>query len=284
MSNSEDLKQLQALAMIPLWEWPETVRELVRDGLSSDNAEIRAAAAEAAWGIMNQKLAPKLIGLVRDDPDPDVRARAAIALGPALEEYDLEVGYLGEEFDDEEIISEELFNEIQGLFRSIYSDTEQPPLVRRRVLEASVRAAQEWHAAAASAAHASGDRDWTMTALFCMGHLQGFEAEILDALHSQDADLLHEAVQAAGRACCDEAAPLVITMARDEDADYDLRLAAIDALANLDHEGVVECLDELTESDDPEIAETAEMALGDHGAILRGKTPDFDGEDDLDIH
>jgi hypothetical protein len=47
--------------------------------------------------------------------------------------------------------------------------------VRRRVLEASVRAPQDWHQEAIREAYSSGDESWRLTAVFCMRFVRGFK-------------------------------------------------------------------------------------------------------------
>jgi hypothetical protein len=54
-------------------------------------------------------------------------------------------------------------------------DASVPTDVRRRILEASVRAPQDWHRDAIRAAYASDDDVWRLTAVFCMRSVRGFE-------------------------------------------------------------------------------------------------------------
>ncbi len=95
-------------------------------------------------------------------------------------------------------ISEWTFREVRETLRKLYRDTSAPKEVRRRILEASVRAPQEWHRDAIRAADASGDEDWTLTAVFAMRLVPGFEREILVVMESENPDVHYEAVCAAG--------------------------------------------------------------------------------------
>src|SRR5262249_39498345 len=87
-----DLNQLKDA---PPWEWPEGAgRALInvlrdRRGRASD----RTLAADLAGNltVMDDRLADVLLALVRSPEEPEkLRAQAAISLGPALEEADLE--------------------------------------------------------------------------------------------------------------------------------------------------------------------------------------------------
>jgi hypothetical protein len=73
-----------------------------------------------------------------------------------------------------------------------------PKMVRAAELEASVRAAEDWHADAVRAAFASSDDDWKLTAVFCTGYVPGFDGQILESLKSKNPDVCYEAVVAAG--------------------------------------------------------------------------------------
>jgi hypothetical protein len=52
------------------------------------------------------------------------------------------------------------------------------------VLEASVRAPQDWHLDAIREAYSSTDEAWSLTAVFCMRFVRGFNEQILEALES----------------------------------------------------------------------------------------------------
>jgi hypothetical protein len=84
------------------------------------------------------------------------------------------------------------------LLQKLYFDNGIPKEVRRRILEASVRAPESWHQNAIQAAYSSGDKDWMLTAVFAMGRVRGFDDQILEALKSADPEIHYEAVEAAG--------------------------------------------------------------------------------------
>lgn len=75
-------------------------------------------------------------------------------------------------------ISERTFRRIEKSLRELYMDAQIPWEVRRRILEASVRAPQDWHESAVRSAYASGDDASKLTAVFCMRFVRGFDEQI----------------------------------------------------------------------------------------------------------
>ena len=106
-------------------------------------------------------------------------------------------------FDDEDELAEPpttepMFQRIQATLQEIHADHSVPKEVRRRVLEASVRAPRDWHQDAIREAYSSSDEEWKLTAVFCMGWIRGFDEQILEMLESRNPDIRYEAVRAAG--------------------------------------------------------------------------------------
>jgi len=220
----------------------------------------RLIAAELADDLvaMNDQLADTLMGILGSGEEPDeLRAKAAISLGPVLEQADID------EFDDadEAPISERTFHTIQNLLRKLYEDDSIPRKVRRRILEAAVRAPEDWQREAIRQAYASGDRDWVLTAVFAMRWMRGFEDQILQALQSKDAEILREAVEAAGNWELAAAWPHIATLVRDSATPKPLLLAAIGATGAIRPNEAREILGKRAASDDVDIAEAAYEAI-----------------------
>lgn len=191
-----DLKILQDT---PPWEWPRDAgkrfQEILRDQRASASDRLAAAELAGDLTVINDELADSLMAILGNRNEPEqTRARAAIALGPVLELADTDG------FDDPEDvpITEPKFHGIQAFLRKLYFDDGIPKEVRRRILEASVRAQESWHADAIRSTYSSGDRDWMLTAVFSMRWVAGFDDQILEALKNADPDIHHEAVEAAG--------------------------------------------------------------------------------------
>jgi hypothetical protein len=256
--------ELTQLTQTPSWDWPTDAAASVKRGLGGQDSAQRLVAAELAGElvVMDDEMAALLLAMVTADPLEAVRGAAAIALGPALEEAN-EVGF-DDELDhafDRRALSEARVAEIQRALRTVHQDPRQPELVRRMCLEASVRAPQDWHADAVRSAYARPDKPWKMTALFCMGRVDGFEPDILAALDGSDVDLVVEAVRAAGQLELGAAGPRVLDLAASGASDVRARYAAVEALATIETEGCDELLVSLTEAPDDVLAQLAFESL-----------------------
>lgn len=257
---------LQQFKLTPPWEWPDDAGRFLQGIVADQSASLedRLAAAEFAGDstVVDDQVVAALLDVTADGKAPEkLREATAIALGPVLEMADTE----GFDDPDEMPISEATFRGIQKTLADLYHNADVPTDVRRRALEASIRATQDWHKGAVRAAFQSGDADWMLTAVFCMRFVQGFEAQIGQALDNSDARIHLQAVLAAGQNELIAAWGHVAGLARSESTDKELRLAAIEALSGIHPKKSARLLRELTTSDDPEICEAAFDALAMSG-------------------
>jgi len=274
---------LSLLHETPPWDWPKDVRKtflgLLKDRLAPPADRLIAVDLAGDFTAINDDLADALMAVLRDPGEPEeLRSRAAIAFGAVLEVASTEFDEELEDFEDEEMvpIGLETFLEIRELLQALYADGNVPNLVRRRILEAAVRAPDTWQEGAIREAYASGDRDWILTAVFAMRFVGDFENEILEALKTTDPEIHVEAVLAAGEEELDAAWPHILKLAKDGRTEKDLRIAAIGAMGSIRPEEAQDILFELKDSKDEDIAEAADEALS---MIL----PDEDDEDEEDF-
>ncbi|HJW67576.1 MAG TPA: hypothetical protein VJ419_07290, partial [Gaiellaceae bacterium] len=228
--------------------------------------------------VVNDELVDALLSLLRrGDRSEELRGRAAISLGPVLEQADID----GFENPDELQIAERTFQVIQESLARLYRDAEVPKEVRRRILEASVRAPQDWHRDAIRAAYSSDDDVWRLTAVFCMRFVRGFDEQILEALDSRDPDIHREAVLAAGNWQVDAAWSHVTALVTSGGTDKPLLLAAIDATASIRPHEAAEVLEALAGSEDEDIVAAADeaMAMAERSS---GENEDHELDDDDD--
>ena len=268
---------LRILKDTPPWDWPEGASEtflnVLRDTQAGEVDRLVAAELAGDFVAINDELAGVLLTVLRSHVEPEtLRAQAAISLGPVLEYVDTD----GFEEPDDVPITERTIHAIQDTLQKLYPDAGVPKEVRRRILEASVRAPQEWHADAVRAAFGSGDEEWKLTAVFCMQFIRGFDAQILSALNSGNPDICYEAVCAAGAWGVDASWPQVSAFVRSEATDKALLLAAIEAVGSIRPQEAAELLVDLTDSADEDIVEAAYEAL----AMAEGSLDDEDDEDD----
>ena len=253
---------LKSLKEIPPWDWPENAAGLILETLKDVTAKVsqKLLAADLAGEIvvMNDEIAKTLSQIVSDQSQPiELRASAAISLGPGLEE----AGIRG--FDDEVdvALSENTVRRIRRSLRKVFFEASAPKEVRRRVLEASVRFPEGWHQGAVRGICASDDEEWRLTAVFCMRYIKGFESQILEALESKNQGIRYEAVRAAGEWELTSAWPHIAALLGTPETEKDLILAAIEAAPVICPEKAADYLDDLADSKDEDISEAALDAL-----------------------
>ncbi len=269
---------VKTLAKIPAWEWPSDADDVLLGVLRDARApkSERAVAAQLAGDlvVMSDEMAGVLLSIIQDAGEAtEMRGKAAIALGPVLEDADVQG------FDDAETvpISEEMYRRIRRSLHAVFADARVPDDVRRPVLEASVRAPERWHADAVRTAWGGSDEAWKITALFGMGFVPGFDEEILTALESPNAALRYEAIVAAGRREIDAAWPYIEEIIESGRPDKDLLLAAIDAAPGIRPDETPDLLADLLDSPDEEIVAAAEEAI----SMARGLAgEDYDEQDE----
>jgi len=262
--------KLREMVDVPPWEWPESAHETlltaVRDRKALHGDRLVAAELAGDMAVIDDELAEALLAVTEAaDENVDLRCQAAISLGPALEAADID----GFDDPDDLVIGEETFRRIQETLQRLHEDAEVPKEVRRHTLEASVRAPQEWHREAVRRAYDSGDTEWRRTAVFCMRAFPGFDDRILEALESEDVGTEIQAVLAAAAFELQKAWPHIEALIGSEQTDKELLLAAIEAVAALRPAEAGEVLADLATSDDEDIVEAVQEAMG---------LPIFDGE------
>ncbi|MFZ0611025.1 MAG: HEAT repeat domain-containing protein [Desulfobacterales bacterium] len=277
---------LKSLYDIVPWEWPKNADKLILGVLRDDGADtsdrILAATLAGDSVIVNDELVDVLLSVLGNGAEADdLRGRAAISLGPALEYADTEWVEEADTFDDPSAvpISEKTFRKVQETLHNIYLDAATPKNVRRRVLEAAVRAPQDWHETAIREAYSSADPDWKLTAVFCMRFVRGFDDAILESLTSKNEDIRYEAVCAAGNFEVDAAWPHITKIITSKKADKRLLLAAIEATAGIRPDETLTVLYDLLNSEDEDIVDAVHEAMamaGDDWA--EGSDDDEDDE------
>ena len=275
--------ELKIFKDIPPWEWPEdaakTFLGVLRDDQADESERLLAADLAGDSTVINDELGDALLAIVNGSKNSDsLRAKAVISLGPALEYAYMD----GFEDAGDVPISENKFHEIQESLGKLYLDTDVPQEVRRRILEASVRAPLDWHQDAIREAYSSDDVSWRLTAVFCMGFIQGFNDQILEALKNENQDIHYEAVCAAGNWEVDAAWSHIAGLITTDETDKYLLLAAIEAAASIRPQDAAQILIDLTNSEDEDIVDAAHEAMA--MAEMFFDDEDVDDEDDESLH
>jgi HEAT repeats len=275
--TEEIVMDLKVYLETPPWDWPSdagrTFWRILADRRASESDRMTAAELAGDFTVINNDLADMLLTITTSPDEPEqLRARAAISLGPILEQADTD----GFDDPDDVPIAESTFHNIQDSLEKVYRDKSTPKEVRRRILEASVRAPQTWHQDAIRRAYSSGDEEWVLTAVFSMRWVRGFDDQILQALKSDDPEIKYEAVIAAGNWELDGAWPHIVELVNSSHSSKPLLLAAIGALSSIRPAEAPDILEPLAESDDEEIAE----AVTDAMSAAEDRTGEEDDEED----
>ena len=276
--------RLENLSRAEPWTLGEEDGAYVRTVLSDRGAdpEERLLALELAGdtALMDDEMAEAVLALLGDAGENEqLRGRAAIVLGPSLElAFEEE---LQDEADEPTCpLSPPLVEKVEQALRSLHDDESAPREVRRRCLEAAVRLPRDWQKMAIRRAYRSGDELWKITGVFCMQFIPGFDDQLLEALESDDPDLLCTALQSAGERALEAAWPRVRQILQEGQGDPDVLAAAMRAAACLKPRLAETLILPYLMQKDPELREAAEDALSE-AHIMRGGLDDDEGEDDF---
>lgn len=271
---------LTDLQIIPAWDWPESARQTILKSLTNRSAPLdeRLLAAEMAYDVSpdHDDVVTALADVVNEAGAPEgLRARAALAIGPALE-----TAFQGVASEAGESLSEPVFRKAQKALKRIYDNANEAGEVRRCVFEALVRAPEEWHKAAIREAYDREDPAWQSSAVFAMRFVPGFKDEILEALESEDEEVLFNAICAAAERDVRDAWPYIAELVADETTTTEILIAAIDATPMLapDADAVAEALEPLLMNDNEEIVEAATEAMSSVGEA--GEDEDWDEDEE----
>ena len=126
------------------WEWPDGTDKILLGILRDDRTDQsdRLLAAELAGDstVVNDELVDVLLSILRNDNAPEnLRGRAAISLGPALEYADVD----GFEEPGAVPITEQTFLKFKEALRKLYADADDEDIVEA-VYEAMSMAGGFW--------------------------------------------------------------------------------------------------------------------------------------------
>jgi HEAT repeat protein len=241
----EDLEELAEVDTLVSFD------QVARMALADDDPRVRTVAVRLLWEDEDHRLAPTFIKMMHEDPDADVRAAAASALGLFV--------YLGEL----EEIPEDVLHQVEESLLQVQAGQDEP-LIRRRALEALGFSGRLEVPGLIRAAYNSSDTDWMASSLFAIGRSadNAWEPEVLRALRYPKANVQLEAVRAAGALELEKSRRALLDLLEEEAQDSDIRAAIFWSLSQIGGEEVRETLETiLEETEDEEEAEIIEDAL-----------------------
>ena len=220
--------------------------------LDDEDPVARSTAIRLLWQSEEEKLAPRLLNLLIEDPNPMVRAAAATGLGIFV--------YLGELED----ISAETYQKVLTGLIEVHRGSDEV-LVRRRALEALGYASHPDVPVFIQQAYESNDEDWLQTALFAMGRScdqERYGRMVLRMFEHPDLIVRYEAIRAAGELELTSAREALFDLLEEGTDDDDIYFAAIWALSKIGGQGVRNMIEmNLEEAEDAEEVQLLEEAL-----------------------
>lgn len=220
--------------------------------LGDDDSWIRAKAIEGLWEEEDIRLLEPLLQLLEQDPDPEVRAAAALFLGRFVLQAELE------EIDPSQ--AQRAYEALLGAF----AGTETDLLVRRRALESLAYSGEPRVQELIQIAYGDDDESMRASALFAMGRSADprWRVIILEELGSRDPVLCFEAARASGELEIADAVPQLITLLNED--DIEIRDTAVWALGRIGGPEARRALRACCAAgDDESLVEAAEEALAE---------------------
>lgn len=219
------------------------------EALTDADAEVRTLAIRALWEYDQRDLIPRLVTILRDDPNDTARAEAALALGRFV--------MMGE-FDQArpaDVLT------VTDALRAVVADLAEPVEVRARAVESLGASSQPWARDLIHDAYDNADPMMVASAVHAMGRsADGYwTPTLITELGSRDAELRYEAAAACGMIEDEEAVPALIELLEDE--DIEVREQAVMALGEIGGDEAVEALRRQTIVEDERIAAAAQLAL-----------------------
>jgi HEAT repeat protein len=220
IAEPQRLKVMQSLGELAREHIDLNFDRIDRLALDDVAGEVRRTAIENLWESEDPALVPKLLHALADDPQPDVRAAAAAALGPFV--YLGEVGRL--ELPQPRQMEDALL---------LAAERDADSVVRLRALESIGFSSRDEVRPLVEQAFRSGQETAQRSALLAMGRSANevWGPDVISQLHSPSPALRLEAVRAAGELELPDSVPEVIELL--EDVDEDVRRAAIWSLGQL---------------------------------------------------
>ena len=272
LKNFSDLEPGDLQALLAVWGNVPTPRkqQLVRDLelLSADDTlvsmdafaramlddpdeQVRVYAVRMLWENGDPRLATRLIRLLQEDPNEEVRAEAASVLGGFVYRGELEE------------ISPELLKEVEDALLAAAGQDEHR-LSKRMAVEALGYSSRPEVTALIRNAYSQHDPQWVGSALFAMGRsadAELWQAEVLFSLDHDQPEIRLAAVQAAGELALESARPALLAALETEENE-DIYRAIIWSLSQIGGPDVQVVLYNLADAaQDDELGEFIEEAL-----------------------
>lgn len=275
LDNDELSAFQQTWPKIPVWRRQALMEDLEQLGtaddllsyeaigrytISDEHPRVRLSAIRILWDYETDDLIPTFEEILETDPEGEVRAAAATALGQFV--------YKGEI----EELSPDILHELEDLLLKVIGN-DSDARVQQCALESLSYSSRGELPPLIEKAFSSGNNAWMASALIAMGRSvdKRWEDDVLSMLDNKAPLLRAEAARAAGELEMIESVPTLVELS--EDADEDVRMAAIWSLSQIGGDKARRTLENLIrDSSDDEELDFLETAL-DNLAFTDGLQP-----------
>jgi HEAT repeat protein len=223
--------------------------DIFKAALSDPDPLVRVAAIEGLWEDEDFRTSDRIVALLRSDPDERVRVAAALGLA--------RFAVLAEEGTLYAPAARRLREGLLATARDAGESAE----VRRRTIEALGVLSEDGVAGLIEAAYADADDKTRASAIYAMGRAldERWLPIILDELENENPELRFEAARAAGLLGSGRALVPLITLL--DDADLEVRLAAVGALGEIGGDVARKALRRCAKSEEAAMRDAANEAL-----------------------
>ncbi|HHX63694.1 MAG TPA: HEAT repeat domain-containing protein [Chloroflexi bacterium] len=225
--------------------------DLFRASLEDADATVRRLAIEGLWEDERTDLVQRLLHMLANDPEAQVRAAAASSLGRFL--FKAECEELDERYG--RLIRERL--------ESVIADLNEDLDVRRRAVESIAYINDDKVRVIIDRTYDDDDHRMRESAVFAMGRNADpfWQETVLAELYAASPAMRYEAARASGEMSLRRAVTRLIRLI--EDVDVEVRQMAIWALGQIGGKRAKATLERYLESDDDAIVDAAEEALSE---------------------
>lgn len=235
-------------------------------GLNDESAEVRQQAAESLYESPQRAVARRLLQVLREDADPDVRAAAALSLRQfvLMREF--------EKFDPA------LGDDVVAGLREAYEEPGAPPELRAAALESFGGRSLPWVADAIGESYNDDDRALRLAAVRAMGDSADdrWLEYLFEQLHSDDPEFRYAAVLSCGLIASEDAVEPLAPLLEDEDSE--VVLAAISALGEVGGDDALAVLRDYAEQAPHELAPIVADAIQAAAEFASGNVEDSEDE------
>ena len=217
--------------------------------LNDENEDVREQAAKGLWECDDRVVIRPLLGLLKNDASPRVRASAATTLSKFT---DL--------FQQGKILSRD-GDKIRDTLLEVISDEEEEADVRRRCIEAVGSFDTIEISELIREAYSSENPDMRQSAVFAMGRSSDSQwlSIVMNELDSDSPAMRYESASACGLLGDESSVPHLISLIKDEDSE--VQVAAVHSIGNIGGALAKRALQQALRTGEDAVEEAAEEAM-----------------------